>query len=400
MTPFPWLVLLKMRKNEKTTCKLRKQVIYLALHCQRVRQQQRTAGQPWGQALAGRFLFCHCITYLRICQPILCTMRKMAAGESAAPAPRRARGAHGFSIAEGEGFNWYFFSAGGELLQEAGPAGGPRRSRTPAARWRKFCATAGQGRHFLRWYSDEILAFFGRDTAMKQDKHKDSAHNRFRRPPPGGQSAAGRCAVIRGGAPCRHCRWRSDGTGYCLWPCCLRARIDGESRTAQRKRHRQEGKYGTIDQTADRTQTGLDGPLSAGQAGAGGADRPDAGGSPAARRARVSPVLDGMPRPSGHSDRVPPSAERLAEAEHAHNIALAEMRQARGEVQQAVGSVRDRTGREVLYRRYLLGQPLLQVSQEMMLGIPLGAPPAPPCAGQRRDAPAVRAGHRPPASFT
>ena len=74
-----------------------------------------------------------------------------------------------------------------------------------------------------------------------------------------------------------------------------------------------------------------------------------------------------MPRPGGHSDRVPPSAERLAEAEHAHNIALAEMRQARGEVQQAVGSVRDRTGREVLYRRYLLGQPLLQVSQEMML---------------------------------
>ena len=83
--------------------------------------------------------------------------------------------------------------------------------------------------------------------------------------------------------------------------------------------------------------------------------------------ARVSPVLDGMPRPGGHSDRVPLSAERLAEAEHAHNIALAEMRQARGEVQQAVGSVRDRTGREVLYRRYLLGQPLLQVSQEMML---------------------------------
>ena len=83
--------------------------------------------------------------------------------------------------------------------------------------------------------------------------------------------------------------------------------------------------------------------------------------------ARVSPVLDGMPRPGGHSDRVPPSAARLAEAEHAHNIALAEMRQARSEVQQAVGSVRDRTGREVLYRRYLLGQPLLQVSQEMRL---------------------------------
>ena len=48
--------------------------------------------------------------------------------------------------------------------------------------------------------------------------------------------------MIRGGAPCRHCRWRSDGTGYCLWPCCLRARIDGKSRTAQRKRHRQEEK--------------------------------------------------------------------------------------------------------------------------------------------------------------
>ena len=111
--------------------------------------------------------------------------------------------------------------------------------------------------------------------------------------------------------------------------------------------------------------------------------------------ARVSPVLDGMPRPGGHSDRVPPSAERLAEAEHAHNIALAEMRQARGEVQQAVGSVRDRTGREVSF-----GAAAASGIAGDDAGIPLGAPPAPPCAGQRRDAPAVRAGHRPPASFT
>lgn len=143
--------------------------------------------------------------------------------------------------------------------------------------------------------------------------------------------------MIRGGAPCRHCRWRSDGTGYCLWPCCLRARIDGKSRTAQRKRHRQEESYGTIDQAADRTQTGLDGPLPAGQAAEALTARTLEEARSAA--ARVSPVLDGMPRPGGHSDRVPPSAERLAEAEHAHNIALAEMRQARSEVQQAVGSV-------------------------------------------------------------
>ena len=33
--------------------------------------------------------------------------------------------------------------------------------------------------------------------------------------------------MIRGGAGCRHCRWRCDGTGYCLWPVCLRIRVDG-----------------------------------------------------------------------------------------------------------------------------------------------------------------------------
>lgn len=42
--------------------------------------------------------------------------------------------------------------------------------------------------------------------------------------------------MTRGGAACRHCRWRSDATGYCLWPVCLHLRIDcgghGENQAA------------------------------------------------------------------------------------------------------------------------------------------------------------------------
>ena len=42
--------------------------------------------------------------------------------------------------------------------------------------------------------------------------------------------------MTRGGAACRHCRWRSDATGYCLWSVCLRLRIDcgdhGENQAA------------------------------------------------------------------------------------------------------------------------------------------------------------------------
>lgn len=165
-----------MRKNEKTTCKLREQVIYLALHRQRVRQQQRTAGQPWGQALrAGSFLpLYYVFTYLSTDFVHKCV--KWRAGESAAPAPRRARGAHGLSIAEEEGFNWYFFPPEGSFCRRRGRPGGPRRSRTPAARWRRFCATAGQGRHSCAGTATRSW-HFGRDTAMKQDKHKDSVHN-------------------------------------------------------------------------------------------------------------------------------------------------------------------------------------------------------------------------------
>lgn len=82
---------------------------------------------------------------------------------------------------------------------------------------------------------------------------------------------------------------------------------------------------------------------------------------------RISPVLDGMPRKSGHSDRVPRAAEQLAEAESACADAALICHRARQAVRQAIAGVPDADQREVLHRRYLLGQTLTAISGQMML---------------------------------
>ncbi len=45
----------------------------------------------------------------------------------------------------------------------------------------------------------------------------------------------------RGGEACRSCRWRCEGTGYCLWPVCLRICIDERQRAEQAKEAQHEG---------------------------------------------------------------------------------------------------------------------------------------------------------------
>lgn len=82
---------------------------------------------------------------------------------------------------------------------------------------------------------------------------------------------------------------------------------------------------------------------------------------------RMTPVLDGLPRPSGHSDKTARAAERLAAAEQAHTAAVLDCRQARSRVQWSISTLYDPTEQELLRRRYLLGQTLTQISQQMHL---------------------------------
>ena len=81
---------------------------------------------------------------------------------------------------------------------------------------------------------------------------------------------------------------------------------------------------------------------------------------------RLSPVLDGMPRAAGgHSDKTARAAERLAAAEEAARSAEQGCRQARAEVEWSISTVGDETLQELLRRRYLLGQTLTEISDQM-----------------------------------
>ena len=78
-----------------------------------------------------------------------------------------------------------------------------------------------------------------------------------------------------------------------------------------------------------------------------------------------APAVDGMPRASGHSDRTGRAAERLMRAETRCAAAAADTHRIRSEVQWSISTVFDPTQRELLRRRYLLGQTLTEISEQM-----------------------------------
>lgn len=78
-------------------------------------------------------------------------------------------------------------------------------------------------------------------------------------------------------------------------------------------------------------------------------------------------ALDGMPRAEGHSDRTGRAAERLMRVETRCASAAADTHRIRSEVQWSISTVFDPTQRELLRRRYLLGQTLTEISEEMHL---------------------------------
>lgn len=80
-----------------------------------------------------------------------------------------------------------------------------------------------------------------------------------------------------------------------------------------------------------------------------------------------APAVDGMPRASGHSDRTGRAAERLMQAETRCAAAAADTHRIRSEVQWSISTVFDPTQRELLRRRYLLGQTLTEISEQMHL---------------------------------
>lgn len=77
--------------------------------------------------------------------------------------------------------------------------------------------------------------------------------------------------------------------------------------------------------------------------------------------------VDGMPKASGHRDKTERAAERLMRAETRCAAAAADTHRIRAEVQWSISTVFDPTQRELLRRRYLLGQTLTEISEQMHL---------------------------------
>lgn len=85
------------------------------------------------------------------------------------------------------------------------------------------------------------------------------------------------------------------------------------------------------------------------------------------RAADTSPVLRQTPRAPGPGNRVPKLAEALAQAEHQDRQAALTLRLARQQVCAAIDSLPQPQQRELLQRRYLLGQSLVDISRQMHL---------------------------------
>lgn len=80
-----------------------------------------------------------------------------------------------------------------------------------------------------------------------------------------------------------------------------------------------------------------------------------------------APAVDGMPRCSGYRDNVGREAERLMKAETCYANAVSASRKILQEVKWAISTVRNANQREILRRRYLLGQTLTVISEQMHL---------------------------------
>lgn len=79
---------------------------------------------------------------------------------------------------------------------------------------------------------------------------------------------------------------------------------------------------------------------------------------------QLSARLDGLPRPmGGHSDKTARAAERLDLARRASRAAAIHTKLAYVQVGHAIAGVEDLTQREILRRRYLLGETLGQIAR-------------------------------------
>ena len=71
---------------------------------------------------------------------------------------------------------------------------------------------------------------------------------------------------------------------------------------------------------------------------------------------RVSQALSGMPPGNGDGQAIPRAVERILEAQHQLEADAAQCAAARQAVQDAIGQVTDPLRRDILRRRYILGQ--------------------------------------------
>ena len=83
---------------------------------------------------------------------------------------------------------------------------------------------------------------------------------------------------------------------------------------------------------------------------------------------RMTAVLSGMPGAKGGAqDRIPRAVERIVEAQTRLETQLAGCFSARGQVTQAISTVPVEQQREVLRRRYILGQSFEEIGGQMGL---------------------------------
>lgn len=83
---------------------------------------------------------------------------------------------------------------------------------------------------------------------------------------------------------------------------------------------------------------------------------------------RMTAVLSGMPGAKGGAqDRIPRAVERIVEAQTRLETQLAGCFSARGQVTQAISTVTVEQQREVLRRRYILGQSFEEIGGQMGL---------------------------------
>lgn len=80
---------------------------------------------------------------------------------------------------------------------------------------------------------------------------------------------------------------------------------------------------------------------------------------------RITPLLSGMPRGQGNGQQLPRAVEAITEAQSELQEQILRCEERRREVVAVIEAVPDARNREILHRRYVLGQKWKKISEAM-----------------------------------